>query len=63
MKFGGVTFFPHALPAPGVESGTVRMDVRVAPKKPAREEDGRAGRDVESIFERPILDRPALHGV
>lgn len=63
MKFGGVTFFPRALPALGVEFGAVRMDVRVASKKPAREEDRRAGRDVESIFEGPILDRPALHGV
>ncbi len=53
MKFGGVTFFPHALPALGVEFGAVRMDVRVVSEKPAREEDRRAGRDVESIFEGP----------
>ena len=63
MKFAGVTFFPHALPARSVEFDGVKVEIWVVSKKSAREEDGCAGRNAEAITEGAILERPALHGV
>lgn len=63
MKFTGVAFFPHAFPARGLEIGRVRVQIAVAPKKPARYEDGRAGGDAKVISEGVVHERLMLHGV
>lgn len=62
MELGGIAFFPHALPTLGVEISAISVDIWVTTKKPARHEDRRAGWDVKSILESPVLEGPSLHG-